>query len=207
MDRNCKVTDCNGDPYFGGFGYCSKHYYRLRRHGDPNYLRKVSPHMSDDERFSFIGYDIVDDCWKWRGTVGAGGYGVIKTSLGVEKAHRLSYRIHFGEIPKGEHVLHSCDNPICVNPSHLRVGSRSDNMQEMWDKKRHPKTARKLDSETEKRVAQRYWETRKPMLVAEEFGISRSLVYSCVYRVGRSEFDSDSESNYNRSSSREEFGL
>ena len=189
------MAECNGDPYFGGFGYCSKHYYRLRRHGDPNHLKKASPHMSDAERFSFIGYDIVDDCWAWRGTIGAGGYGVVKTSLGTEKAHRLSYRIHFGEIPKGEYVLHSCDNPICVNPNHLRAGSRSDNMQEMWDKGRHPKVPRKLDSETERRVAQRYWETRKPMLVAEEFGISRSLVYSCVHRVGISEFDSDDESN------------
>jgi hypothetical protein len=51
-------------------------------------------------------------------------------------AHRLSYAIHNGEIKSGLNVLHSCDNPSCVNPSHLRCGTASDNQQDAYSRKR-----------------------------------------------------------------------
>ena len=83
-------------------------------------------------------------CWIWTGYIKKTGYGVIsdgsarKKSLRTYSAHRVSYEI-FNKyfIPQGMHVLHKCDNPPCVNPKHLYLGTHSDNMRDMVSKNRH----------------------------------------------------------------------
>ena len=79
-------------------------------------------------------------CWDWTAScAGQGNYGQIKIP-GTRKqdyAHRVSYRINIGEIPEGKYVLHRCDNPKCVNPNHLFLGSAKDNAQDMKSKNRH----------------------------------------------------------------------
>jgi hypothetical protein len=79
-------------------------------------------------------------CWEWTGTKTRTGYGQIKAGTPSrihDLAHRVSWRIHFGEIPSGLCVLHSCDNKKCVNPSHLFVGTYQDNTDDMMNKNRH----------------------------------------------------------------------
>lgn len=78
-----------------------------------------------------------DGCWVWMGAVCGKGYGVI----GVEKqrmemTHRVSWRIHRGEIPDGMDVLHTCDNPPCMRPDHLFLGTQLDNMRDASKKGR-----------------------------------------------------------------------
>ena len=65
-------------------------------------------------------------CWLWQAS-GPNGYGAMSVGGKAYPAHRLSYAYHRGPIPRGMHVLHSCDIRACVNPEHLRIGSAKDN--------------------------------------------------------------------------------
>jgi hypothetical protein len=67
-------------------------------------------------------------CWNWIMQKDRKGYGKIGYCGTPRGAHRVSYELHCGEIPKGMHVLHRCDNPSCMNPAHLFLGSNAVNM-------------------------------------------------------------------------------
>lgn len=72
-----------------------------------------------------------DDCWPWTGSRKPMGYGHFVMLKKDYNAHRLSYELANGPIPAGQHVLHRCDNPPCVNPAHLFLGTHTDNMHDM----------------------------------------------------------------------------
>ena len=79
------------------------------------------------------------DCWIWTGAPTSKGYGSFKyyqdrPAIG---AHVSSHLFHIGEVPKGQLVRHHCDNPPCVNPEHLILGSHSDNMKDMFARGRN----------------------------------------------------------------------
>jgi hypothetical protein len=114
-----------------------------------------------------IGFDYETGCWPWMGCIGNRGYGVISHI----STHRLSWELHRGPIPNGKHVLHSCDNKRCVNPSHLFIGSQADNMKDMTLKGRHGR--RKL---TDDQVREIYSSPLTQMELSRRFGVAQTKI-------------------------------
>ena len=79
-----------------------------------------------------------DDCWEWTGSRHPQGYGMFSVNGRNIYAHRFSAMLHFGMFDRRSRVMHSCDNPGCVNPAHLSLGTQRDNMLDCSAKGRNP---------------------------------------------------------------------
>jgi HNH endonuclease len=124
-----------------------------------------------------------DDCWIWRGSKTSAGYGNLASLAGAQPfyAHRLSYEFHSGPIPRGMFVLHRCDNPACVNPNHLFLGTQTDNMRDMSAKGRSGISIRLGEANHRaKLTAEQVAEIRNTpgphSPIAKRFGITRGYV-------------------------------
>ena len=120
-------------------------------------------------------------CWEWTGCKNAAGYGKLGVGGKTMYAHRVSYLQHYGALPSESFVCHSCDNPSCVNPDHLFLGSPADNMADMAEKGRG--TAR-LCAEDVRRVREQRLFGATVRDLAMQWGMS----HQCMRKVisGRS---------------------
>lgn len=118
-----------------------------------------------------------NECWPWIGAKNTAGYGNIKFQGKYVNAHRVSFQLHFGQILPGYYVCHSCDNPSCVNPSHLFQGLPWENDADKIQKKRHvfgerhPKS--KLKEEQVKKI---FAEVGTQENIAKKYNVSRRLI-------------------------------
>jgi len=128
----CTVIGCAGVAR--GSGMCNKHYRRFKKYGDP---KKGHQKMSIKDRLiKKIKININTGCWDFTGSKDLKGYGKLWDGNTMRSAHRISFIEYKGSIPDGLFVLHKCDNPGCINPDHLFLGTHNENMEDMRKKGR-----------------------------------------------------------------------
>jgi hypothetical protein len=86
--------------------------------------------------WSKVKFDNVHLCWEWQANKNWKGYGTFRLCGKILKAHRVAYKLYYKVFLGEKHVLHSCDNPGCVNPFHLFLGTNADNMKDRGQKGR-----------------------------------------------------------------------
>ena len=123
----CSVDDC--DEPSRTKKLCAMHYMRLYKHGDHLIVTcNVGQGKTFQEKFwSKVKLTAdVNRCWEWTGARNRGGYGAMGYNKRTYQSHRFAWFLIFGKFPDLD-LLHSCDNPPCVNPNHLREGTDQDN--------------------------------------------------------------------------------
>lgn len=160
-------------------------------------LRKLGGRKPKTAIYRFNNSYIKDQdtgCWVWQGRSRSGSsrmYGRIKVDGKNIAAHRFSWEIHSGsKIPEGCIIMHSCDNPECVNPQHLSVGTHKENMNDMILKGRQAKgdafsnrTAVRGSKNnnakiTEESAIKIFNDSRPQRIIAADYGISQTVVHN-----------------------------
>jgi len=119
----------------------------------------------------------IQDCWEWPGSRHGKGYGHFNLGNKVEKAQRASYEIFRGPIPKGMHACHSCDNPACVNPWHIFLGTNADNLRDRQSKGRQARGSRNSHAKlTEAQTLAIRAHVGQIYDIAQEFSVSKATV-------------------------------
>lgn len=159
-------------------------------------IQVPNPTQSDLDRF-WGRVQKSDGCWNWTGkNLAPGGYGRFSLGRRWFRANRVSYKIHYGICPVDRFVCHSCDNPLCVRPNHLFLGTHVDNMKDMHLKNRHAignrhrsvtapeSVARgedhwhaKITEEDVRTICREYVPNSNAGELARRFGISRSMIW------------------------------
>lgn len=121
-------------------------------------------------------------CWEYQKCISTGGYGRLCIKRKFISAHRFSYELHHGSIPEGMFVCHTCDNPPCVNPSHLWLGTNEDNQKDMIDKNRNKKGSEhwksKLTKEQVLNIKKELIEGKTGYQLAKKYGVHHQTIYS-----------------------------
>lgn len=199
MKFTCEAIGCSKPTVHttrDGVSLCVTHYGRKSRYGgDWNAPIKTSYHPKTQEMVqkNFLDKTVVSagGCLLWTGQMipideyGRGGYGLAHVPSDIPHrvrkttAHRVSWLIFRGPLTSDDILLHSCDNRLCVNVEHLRIGTYSDNTQDMLSKGRHPRMGKIRDKYRESVLLLRD-EGLTQDSIAEKLGISQTTVSNII---------------------------
>lgn len=158
---------------------------------------KANEVITEEGRRSFwsrVDVGSEEDCWLWLRARDYDGYGNYKLHGKQARSHRVAYEIAHGSIPQGMVVMHTCDNPSCCNPAHLRVGTTADNNRDRSLKGRgRPlrgeavKTSKLSDLQV-REIRQRYEDgERNIYTLGEIYNVSPSHIHHLIRGAGRRE--------------------
>ena len=148
---------------------------------------KGKPYLERVSKKFFSKIDKTDACWNWIGYLTKRGYGSFKTKFG-SLAHRFSYLYHFGDFDPSLCVCHKCDNPLCVRPDHLFLGTQKSNMDDMVSKNRQQKckgsgaSKAKLTEGHVLYIRLLYQQGYQSKILADVFGVKPSTISNIITR-------------------------
>jgi hypothetical protein len=182
------------DEYYEGWGakFCSVECSNLanREKSFPKIIKKNKERARpDSERFwEKVKIGKKDECWEWQGTKnGIKNYGnfindLIKSNL----AHRVAYYLKNGDFNEDLCVCHKCDNPPCVNPNHLFLGTQKENLQDMLSKNRFPTGEKhwnsKISDEKRESILKMLSEEKKIREIAKKLNVPSTIISNIKYR-------------------------
>ncbi len=182
----CSVEGCGREVH--SKEWCKPHYFRWKRTGNLRISTPIGAPTSDEDRASKF-WKFVEktaECWNWNGAT-RDGYGLFSLAIGSRNAHRYSWVLHNGIIPDQLQVLHRCDNRLCVNPSHLFLGTLQENMTDRNNKTRQARgeaagrarlTSDQVRAIRALREGTNYIGWGRAKEIAEQYGISKHTLGS-----------------------------
>lgn len=126
-------------------------------------------------RFASKVEKVESGCHEWRSVIKRDGYGRFYHDGKGQGAHRVAYQIYIGPIPDGIVVMHVCDNRICVNPEHLRLGTLKENVADMDSKKRRGTKSKVTYAQVEE-IKKLYAERHSQKYIGRIYGIDQTTV-------------------------------